>query len=76
VIVTTPDGRPSEAKPLQYEGFDPGDAAVQAGAGEATVRGSNQDVSTSAHADVASGLSTQRGNVANDQSGAPFTGTT
>lgn len=72
--MTSPEGRPSEAKPLQYKGFEPGDAAVQAGAGEATVRGSNQDLSRTAQADVASGLVTQKGNVANDQTGPPFTG--
>lgn len=72
--MTTPDGRPSEAEPLQYKGFQPGDAAVQAGAGEDTVRGSNQDVSTTAEPDAASGQATQKGNVANDQNGPPFTG--
>lgn len=42
--MTAPNGRPSQAKPLQYRDFEPGDAAVQAGAGEATVRGTDQDV--------------------------------
>jgi hypothetical protein len=73
--MTTPNGQPSQAKPLQYRDFEPGDAAGQAGAGEATVRGTNQDVTPSAQADVASGLSTLKGGIANEQ-GQPFTGNT
>lgn len=71
--LTTPDGRPTEAKPLQYKGFGPGDAAVQAGAGGATVRSSNQDISETAQADAAYGQSMLLGGVANEQ-GQPFTG--
>ena len=71
--MTAPDGRPSEAKPVRYRTFEPGDAAVQAAAGEATVRGGHQDVSRTAQADVASGLSAQKGNVANADQSSPFT---
>jgi hypothetical protein len=73
--VTTPNGQPSQLKPLQYRDFQPGDAAVQAGANksEATVRGSNQDATATGQPDVASGLSALKG-VANDQTGPPFTG--
>jgi hypothetical protein len=66
--MTTPNGLPAEAKPLQYRDFKPGDAAVQAAAGEATVRGTNQDVTPSAQADVK-----LKGGIANEQ-GQPFTG--
>jgi hypothetical protein len=69
----TPNGQPTEAKPLQYRAFEAGDAAVQAGAGEAKVRGTNQDETVSAQADVASGLSKLKGGIANEQ-GQPFTG--
>jgi hypothetical protein len=73
--MTTPNGLPSQAKPLQYRDFEPDDAAVQAGANksEATVRNTNQDVSRTGQDDVASGMSALKG-VANDQSGPPFTG--
>jgi hypothetical protein len=72
--MTTPNGLPSQAKPLQYRD-EPGDAAVQAGANksEATVRNTNQDVSRTGQADVASGLEALKGNVANQQGGTPFT---
>jgi hypothetical protein len=72
--MTTPNGLPTQAKPLQYRDFRPGDAAVQAAAGEATVRGTNQDVTPSAQADVTSGLSALKGGIANDEQGQPFTG--
>jgi hypothetical protein len=73
--MTTPNGLPTEAKPLQYRDLRPGDAAVQAAAGEATVRGTNQDVTPSAQADVVtSGLSALKGGIANDEQGQPFTG--
>jgi len=58
----TPDGTvPVSARQLE---FPAGDAAVQAAAGEATVIGTNQDLSTIGAADAASGLATQKSNIA------------
>jgi hypothetical protein len=73
--MTTPNGQPSEAKPLQYRDFEAGDAAVQAGANksEAKVRGTNQDQTQTGAPDAAAGQSTLKNGVANAK-GRPFTG--
>lgn len=78
--MTTPDGTPSERVTARRIGFEPGDAAVQArpvgggqftAGGEARLSGTNQDVSRSGAADAASGLRSQKGNVAMEPAPSP-----
>lgn len=64
--MTTPNGNPTGANPARPRGYSSDDAAVQAsptggglftGGGEATVRGTNQDTSSTGAADATSGAS-------------------
>ena len=61
--MSTPDGSPSRPVTAGQAG-QLSDAAVQAAAGEATVIGTNQDVSTLGAGDAASGQAAQRGGAA------------
>jgi hypothetical protein len=72
-VMTTPNGNPSEPIAPSRKGIGAADAATQAAAGEATLIGVNQDVSTSGAADAASSLATQRSNIANQPATSPVT---
>jgi len=69
--MSSPTGQPSQPVTARRLGFEAGDAAVQAAAGEATVVNTNQDVSTIGAGDAASGLATQKGNIAMQPAGSP-----
>lgn len=68
--MTTPAGTPDASNPVSHKGFDTSDAHAQAnpqgggqftGGGEATVRGTDQDQTPTAAADVSSSLSKLKG---------------
>ena len=71
--MTTPNGSPTGGNTARHLGFDAGDAATQAAAGEAHVRGSNQDMSTSGAAEVRQPQATQKSNIANTPGTKAFT---
>ncbi|MGB9302883.1 MAG: hypothetical protein WCB92_04135 [Mycobacterium sp.] len=70
--MTTSDGSPSQRVTATPNAFG-ADAAVQAAAGEATVIGTNQDLSRTGAADAASGQAVLRGNIANAPGPQAFT---